>query len=187
MTETARRRADRRRGDRLDALLVLPLLAGGVVAALLLWFPVRLVVGEYRPAWTGQDWNSDVGRPRPETWPFAVLVAAFALWIAYLLATGLRDHVRLRRVAAGLLLVGLAVVGARAVVARPEQRCAQDVYASYPKRVCIGGRRAAGVDLLLLVPTLAPVLALALPNGPRRGRSPSARRRPVPRPVDDVA
>lgn len=172
---------------RWHVLLLLPLLAGGAVAAFLLWLPVHVVVGEYRPAWTGQDWNTDVSRPRPETWPYAVVATLLGAWVVYLLATGLRDQVRWRRVAAGLLLAGVVAVAGRAVVDHPVQRCAQDVYAGDPDRVCIGGRQAAAADVLVLLPTIVPVLALALPNGARQRGGPSARLRHVLRPADPVA
>ena len=117
------------RGGPWRALLVLPLLVGGVLASLLLCLPTRLMAAEYHPAPLGANWNSDNVRPDPQLWPFAITIAAIGLAIAAVLVVALRNDIQWRRVSAGLLLVGLLTLGGRAVAERPAQRCAHDVYA----------------------------------------------------------
>ena len=145
-----------------------PLVIGSVFAIGGWWLAGRGLLGAFRPALVGASYSSDLSQPDAFLVQASVLAAVVGLAAALMLVVlGARGAPAARRAVAVALGGGLLVLGARAVLAMPDTRCAFDSYAEVVDD-CASGRAALVADLLLLFVPGAIVLACLLAGG-RRG------------------
>lgn len=166
---------------------LVPLGIGSVVAVGCGWLAARGLLGAFRPELVGASFSSDISQPDPFLVQASVVAGLLALAGGLLLVgLGARGTPAARRVVSALTGGALLLLGARAVLAAPDSRCAFDRYAGQVD-ACTSGQAALAADVLMVAVPGGVAIAGLWVGGRRRGAWPAASEDGADRPGRPVA